>query len=130
MCDFEGYLRPEMVKKRRVVVVSPMRTFKYVSDATVIVVPLSEVEPLPVLPWHHPVPGGRYAGLRRCWAKGDLVAHVGLVRLDRVFHEGNWAIPVMDPDDLIAVRRVVGSAVGIGPERFPAGCDGSESFRD
>jgi uncharacterized protein YifN (PemK superfamily) len=114
ICNFEGYVRPEMVKKRRVVVVSPMRAFKYVSDATVVIVPLSEVEPVPALPWHHPIPGGRYSGLRTCWAKGDLVAHVGLVRLDRIFYDGDWVIPVMYADDLIAVRRVVVSAVGIG----------------
>ncbi len=113
ICNFEGYLRPEMVKKRRAVVISPMRAFKYVSDATVIVVPLSEVQPLPTLPWHHPIPAGRYACLRRCWAKGDLVAHVGLVRLDRVFHAGNWVIPVVRPDDLFAVRRAVTNAIGI-----------------
>lgn len=102
-----------MVKKRRVVVISPMRTFRYVTDATVIVVPLSEVEPLQAQAWHHPIRAARYTGLRTCWAKGDLVAHVGLARLDRIFYAGNWAIPVMDPDDLEAIRRVVGNAVGI-----------------
>jgi uncharacterized protein YifN (PemK superfamily) len=117
ICNFEGYLRPEMVKKRRVVVISPIRTFKYVTDATVIVVPLSEVDPLPVLPWHHPISGGRYIGLKLCWAKGDLVAHVGLARLDRIFYDGNWSIPVMNADDLVAVRRVVANAIGIDPVR-------------
>lgn len=113
ICDFEGYLRPEMVKKRRVVVVSPVRVFKYATDATAIVVPLSEVEPFPALPWHHMIPAGRYAGLRTCWAKGDLVAHVGLVRLDRVLHSRNWIIPALDADDLFAVRRAVAKAIGM-----------------
>ena len=113
ICNFEGYFRPEMVKKRRVVVVSPMRAFKFVTDATVVVVPLSEVEPLPVLPWHHAIPGGRYAGLRTCWAKGDLIAHVGLLRLDRVFYRGEWVIPVVAEEDLFAVRCAVVNAVGI-----------------
>jgi uncharacterized protein YifN (PemK superfamily) len=114
ICNFEGYLLPEMVKKRRVVVVSPMRPFKYVTDATVIVVPLSEVEPQPLLPWHYGIPAGRYAGLRMCWAKGDLVAHVGLMRMDRIFHRGNWIIPVVNAGDLLAVRCAVASAVGVG----------------
>ncbi|HWT04518.1 MAG TPA: hypothetical protein VN224_02075, partial [Xanthomonadales bacterium] len=92
--------------------------FRYVTDATVIIVPLSEVEPLPVLPWHFPIPGGRYAGVRTCWAKGDLIAHVGLARLDRIYYDGNWDIPVMHADDLAAVRRVVGNAVGIGGESY------------
>jgi mRNA interferase MazF len=113
ICNFEGYLRPEMVKKRRVVVVSPMRAFKYTTDATVIVVPLSEVAPQTTLPWHYPIPGGRYPGLRTCWAKGDLVAHVGLIRLDRIFLGGNWIIPFMTAEDLSAIRSVVGNALGI-----------------
>lgn len=102
-----------MVKKRRVVVVSPMRAFKYMTDATVIIVPLSEVEPQATLPWHYPIPGRRYPGLRTCWAKGDLVAHVGLIRLDRIFLGGNWIIPVMTADDLFAIRSAVANALGI-----------------
>ncbi len=102
-----------MVKKRRVVVVSPMRAFKYVTDATVIIVPLSEVEPQARLPWHYPIPGGRYPGLRTCWAKGDLVAHVGLTRLDRIFLGGNWIIPVTTADDLSAIRAALANALGI-----------------
>jgi uncharacterized protein YifN (PemK superfamily) len=113
ICNFDGYLRPEMVKKRRVVVVSPMRAFKYVTDATVIVVPLSEVEPQPTSAWHYSIPSGRYRGLRTCWAKGDLVAHVGLIRLDRIFLGGNWIIPVMSADDLSAIRSAVARALGI-----------------
>ncbi len=102
-----------MVKKRRVVVISPMRAFKYATDATVIVVPLSEVEPQAALSWHYPIPSGRYPGLRACWAKGDLVTHVGLIRLDRIFLGGNWIIPVMTADDLSAVRSAVAHALGI-----------------
>lgn len=102
-----------MVKKRRVVVVSPMRAFKYVTDATVIVVPLSEVEPRPALPWHHCISEGRYAGLRTCWAKGDLVAHVGLSRLDRILYSRDWIIPVLNAEDLFAVRCAVAGAIGV-----------------
>jgi uncharacterized protein YifN (PemK superfamily) len=68
------------------------------------------------LPWHFPIPGGRYTGVRTCWAKGDLIAHVRLARLDRLYYDGNWGIPVIHADDLAAVRRVVGNAVGIGGE--------------
>ncbi len=102
-----------MVKKRRVVVISPMRAFKYMTGATVIIVPLSEVEPQAALAWHHPIPSGRYPGVRTCWAKGDLVAHVGLIRLDRIFLGGNWVIPVVTADDLSAIRSAVANALGI-----------------
>jgi uncharacterized protein YifN (PemK superfamily) len=120
ICNFEGYVQPEMVKIRRVVVISPMRTFKYVTDATVIVVPLSEVEPWPTLPWHHRIPSGRYAGLRTCWVKGDLIAHVGLVRLDRVLHGRVWIVPILHADDLFAVRSAVANAIGIHLDIMPA----------
>jgi uncharacterized protein YifN (PemK superfamily) len=120
ICDFEGYVQPEMVKVRRVVVVSPMRAFKYLTDATVIVVPLSEVEPRPTLPWHHRIPPGRYAGLRTCWVKGDLIAHVGLGRLDRILHGRNWIIPILQVDDLFAVRSAVANAIEIRLDIMPA----------
>ena len=113
MCDFEGHIAPEMVKKRRVVVISPLRQFRYADDATVIVVPLSEVAPITPLPWHHPIPSERYRGLSACWAKGDLVAHAALVRLDRIFYRKRWIIPVMNPIDLRAVRNAVGVAIGL-----------------
>jgi PemK-like, MazF-like toxin of type II toxin-antitoxin system len=69
ICDFNGHVQPEMVKMRRVVVVSPIRSFRNRTDATVIVVPLSEVQPLPVRPWHprslrSGMPGSRRAGRR------------------------------------------------------------------
>jgi uncharacterized protein YifN (PemK superfamily) len=113
ICDFTGYVQPEMVKKRRVVVLSPLRQFGSSHDVTVVVVPLSELEPKPLLPWHHAIASGRYAGVNRCWAKGDLVAHVSLVRLDRVFYAGGWTVPVVDRFDLAALRRTVTSAIGL-----------------
>lgn len=113
MCDFFGYQQPEMVKKRRVVVLSPFRPFRSASDATVIVVPLSELAPDVVLPWHHPIPFGRYPGVRGCWAKGDLVAHVALIRLDRIYHRHKFITPVVDPPDLHAIRRTVARAIGV-----------------
>jgi uncharacterized protein YifN (PemK superfamily) len=113
MCDFAGYVEPEMVKKRRAVVVSEYRPFKHPDDATVIVVPLSEVVPIVTLPWHHAIPGGRYPGLRECWAKGDLVAHVALVRLGRIYYRGQWISPVVVPYDLRAIRVAVGAAIGL-----------------
>ena len=113
ICNFFGHVEPEMVKTRRVVVISPLREFRSAEDATVIVVPLSELPPHVILPWHHPIPSNRYLGLNACWAKGDLVTHVALIRLDRVFVQGQWIMPVMYGDDLVAIRSAVGKAIGI-----------------
>ena len=113
MCDFAGNVQPEMVKKRRVVVVSPQRAFRSPGDATVIVVPLSELRPELLLRWHHAIPESRYPGLRQCWAKGDLVAHVALVRLDRIYHRGRWIVPIVSSTDLDAIRNAVAVAIGL-----------------
>jgi uncharacterized protein YifN (PemK superfamily) len=113
ICDFAGYLPPEMVKKRRVVVLSPPHAFKGLSDTTLVVVPLSEVRPNPAQPWHHEIAAGTYAGVRSCWAKSDLVAHVALARLDRIFFSGRWVVPVVHADDLSEIRRGVARAIGL-----------------
>ena len=83
MCDFGagGFKPPEMVKTRPVVVVSKR------SDNLAIVVPLSSTEPAHIESWHWEMdPQSLPESLRdeRCWAKCDIVATVGLWRLDRV----------------------------------------------
>jgi len=82
ICDFSaGFRPPEMVKVRPVVVISPRRR----SVQLVTVVPLSSVAPVPAEPWHYQLPPGAYPPARGAiWAKCDVVATVGLARLDRV----------------------------------------------
>jgi uncharacterized protein YifN (PemK superfamily) len=55
MCDFAGYVEPEMVKTRRVVVVSGRSRVTRLEDVVAIVVPLSMTEPLPARTWHHAI---------------------------------------------------------------------------
>jgi uncharacterized protein YifN (PemK superfamily) len=114
ICDFSGYVLPEIGKTRRVVVVSPKRLFQSLQDVTVIVVPLSEIEPRPLNAWHHAIPGGRYRGVGTCWAKGDMVAHVSLARLSRIFYARDRIVPVVRDDDLRAIRQAAAAAIGIG----------------
>jgi uncharacterized protein YifN (PemK superfamily) len=114
ICDFSGYIQPEMVKTRRVVVVSPKRMFRLPSDATVLVVPLSTAEPEPLELWHHHIVDGRYRGVGSCWAKGDLIAHVSLLRLDRMLHARARIIPVVSEIDLDGIRRAAAAAIGLG----------------
>jgi uncharacterized protein YifN (PemK superfamily) len=114
ICDFDGYIRPEVIKTRRVVVVSPKRLFRSLSDVTVVVVPLSEIQPVPLETWHHRIPDGRYRGVATCWAKGDLIAHVSVARLDRVFHGRDRIVPLVSGSDLRAIRAAAAAAIGIG----------------
>ena len=72
-CDFSGYVFPEIVKTRPVVVVSPSHLAR---PGLVTVVPLSTTVPDPVRSYHYklqgnPVPGSTAA---ETWAKCDLFA--------------------------------------------------------
>jgi uncharacterized protein YifN (PemK superfamily) len=113
ICDFSGYVLP-VVKTRRVVVVSPKRLFESLWDVTLVVVPLSEIEPRPLSAWHHAIPGGRYRGVGTCWAKGDLVAHVSLARLNRILYARERIVPVVHDGDLRAIRQAAAAAIGMG----------------
>lgn len=82
ICDYStGFIAPEMVKARPVVVLSPRRR----SSQLVTVVPLSSTEPMPVEPWHVLLPPTAYPPARGpMWVKADMIATVALTRLDRV----------------------------------------------
>lgn len=113
VCNFSGYVEPEMVKSRRVVVVAPKRARVRLRDLTTVIVPLSEREPLAMLPWHHRIASGKYQTVKTSWAKGDLVSHVSVARLDRIYHDGKRIVPVVDSRDLTAIRRAVAAAIGL-----------------
>ena len=84
MCDFDGYVRPEMIKHRRVIVVSPRNA----GAGVALVVPVSTTQPRQPRPVHVRLPGdavyGCFAGTAEVWVKADLVAHVRFDRLSRV----------------------------------------------
>lgn len=127
MCDFSGYVEPEIVKLRRVVIISPRNQ----GAPLALVVPISTVAPWDILPIHVRLDGDQtyrcFSGAREVWVKCDLVAHVRFDRLDRV------RIPVLDnqgkpikrryeyiapialsAEDFSAVRRGVLHALGLG----------------
>ncbi len=82
MCDFgTGFRPPEMVKTRPVVVVSKR------ADNLANVVSLSTTQPIKLEKWHCEINSASLPsslGGKRCWAKCDMIATVGLWRLDRV----------------------------------------------
>ncbi len=113
MCDFRSNTEPEMVKVRRVVVVSS-------ADArqVMLVVPLSTTPPRDVRPVHVKL-RGRYAFLARdVWAKCELVTHVAQYRLDRVRYGerylNGWETR-MTRADLTAIRYGIVHAIELGP---------------
>ena len=118
MCDFDtGFMPPEMVKKRPVVVISPRRRRSRVPLCTVV--PLSSTAPNPVEPFHHrmnlqSLPVGFHAG--ESWAKCDMLYTVSLARLDRVkVGPRRYLAPQIRADDLAAIRRGVIIALWLDP---------------
>ena len=90
MCDFSGYVEPEIVKLRRAIIVSPPNRGARIA----LVVPVSTTRPRALLPIHVELPGGHvyrcFGDATEVWVKADLIAHVRFDRLDRV------RIPVLD----------------------------------
>ena len=92
MCDFDGYVIPEIVKLRPVVVVSVDNS---AGTRICIVAPFSTRQPKTTRPVHFHVAAGRYPfALVDQWVKGDLVAHVSFARHDSTAFESATAINV------------------------------------
>lgn len=113
MCDFAGYVTPEIIKVRPVVVISPTHLHR---PGLVTVVPLSTTAPSPVMAYHYllqgnPVPG---SSATEVWAKCDLSATVRLDRLDRVEHaRRQYSIGHISPNQVRAIRLGVLASLGI-----------------
>jgi uncharacterized protein YifN (PemK superfamily) len=108
MCDFErgGFVAPEMVKRRRVIV---LRVFGRLA----LVVPLSATEPVPLRPFHAAIePAGYHSVTVPVWAKADTLAHVSLERLDRVNVLGKNKTERIRVEDFERVLIAVAHATG------------------
>jgi uncharacterized protein YifN (PemK superfamily) len=120
VCDFRGYIEPEIVKMRPVVVISPNHMRR---PGLVTVIPLSATTPLHVEAYHYrlhgnPVPG---SDAEIVWAKCDLVATVSVERLDRKkIGRGQYAAGHVAMEQVRAMRRC--AAISFGLELM-APCD-------
>lgn len=112
MCDFSGYVVPEMVKVRPVVVIARNRRNRQL----VTVVPLSTSAPSNLEDHHHqlsenPLPGKAPV---TCWAKCDMIATVSLARLDRYkVARRQFVAPSLPEPDFKAIQAAVISALGL-----------------
>ncbi len=112
MCDFAGYVMPEMIKVRPVVVLARNRKNRQL----LTVVPLSTTAPTALEDYHHelavnPLPGKAAV---TCWAKCDMVATVSLSRLDRVKGpKRRYSVPVLSAAEFEAIQRGVANALGL-----------------
>lgn len=113
MCSFKGYIKPEIIKTRPVVVISPNHLIR---PGLVSIIPLSTTDPEPVCEYHYqlrgnPIPGRASTAV---WAKCDLVATVSLVRLDRIkLARGTYQTGSVSMEQVRAMRLAVAKSIGI-----------------
>lgn len=114
VCQFGiGFQRPEIVKTRPVMVISPQPRFR---SGLCTVVPISSRRPETIYPYHFQLPSGilNDSKYKEAWVKADLVQTVGLHRLDRLktgFRK--YYAPVVSDEVLRCVRRCVLHATGM-----------------
>lgn len=123
LCDYSkgGFLPPEMVKRRPVVVLSPRLPHR---DGLCAVVPLSGTPPAHPVPYVVPVefdePLPAPFSDKNFWAKCDMVATVSLGRLDLFHgergHDGRrrYLHPKMPADVFEAIQYGVLAGLGLG----------------
>ena len=115
ICDFAGYVPPEIVKIRPVAVVSPKLPNR---SGLATVVPLSTTAPRHDEPYvvelsqnYHP----NSNSMARQWAKCDLITNVTLKRLDRFkVARRQYVVPELSAEDLLKVRHAMLHALGFG----------------
>lgn len=121
MCDFStGFIVPEMVKKRPVVVVRKSKT----NPKLVTIVPISQTEPEEITEVHVEIisPLDR----KKAWIKCDMITTVSIDRLDRFrvrrARTTTWETSDLEAHKFQLVNKSVANYLGIGdnvgvPER-------------
>ncbi|WP_048330253.1 type II toxin-antitoxin system PemK/MazF family toxin [Stutzerimonas stutzeri] len=108
LCDFtRGFVAPEMVKVRKVIVISPAATHV---RKLCTVVPISSTPPEIEQDWHYilrtnPLPSDGYLQL---WAKCDMLYTVSFDRLDKLHKKTRrggreYFVPRLTDEDLAGV---------------------------
>lgn len=119
-CDFTGFIPPEMIKRRPVVVVSPRLRKR---GGLCAVVPLSTTPPNPVCPYHfklHVTPAlpSPYDSAFH-WVKADMVYTVAFDRLHLLFNgkdesgRRKYDVRVVDKADLMKIQACVLHGLGL-----------------
>jgi uncharacterized protein YifN (PemK superfamily) len=106
-----------MVKRRRVVVLTPRFRHRYPS--TVVVVPISTSVPSFIQPYHYRLTGSYVSLAADSWIKGDMVGNVALARLSVIVMHGKTVKVVLSAVDLEETRAAVAAALGTGPHFSP-----------
>lgn len=120
ICDFKGFVAPEMVKRRPSIVVSPRFRER---DNLCTIVPLSTTDPYKVMPYHYklimrdPLPAPYNSPYH--WVKADMLCAVSFNRLRLPFikkkfgGERDYKKIIIMADDLIEVRKCILQGLGM-----------------
>lgn len=126
-CDYTGFVAPEMVKIRSVVVLSKSKT----NDRLITVVPLSTTPPDKVLACHHKLARNPHPDENpalEVWAKCDMVYTVSLARVNyyktkprRGGRATYHSTLMISPGDFLAIQR--GARYALGLDALPEPVD-------
>ena len=120
ICDFKGFIDPEMVKRRPVVVVSPRLRQR---GKLCAIVPLSTTPPSQLMPYHYklhtdpelPEPyNSKYH-----WVKADMIYTVSFDRLSLPFKEKDlsgkriYDVRIIDKSELIKIQHCILHGLGL-----------------
>lgn len=116
-CDFKGYIIPEMVKNRPVLVISSHKS----NSKLVTIVPISATQPTHIESYHHELDLTVETNLAVFlkpmprWFKCDLIYVVSIDRLDRLKNKsaGTWGVPHISIATLNIVKGLVRIANGL-----------------
>lgn len=113
MCDFRGFIEPEISKRRPVIVVTPRLAYR---DGLCMIVPTSTTAPKYPQAFHVRLSKNYHPNEpddTPVWAKCDLITSVSMKRLDRFkVDQRKFDAPRVSDDDLKAVRQGIFAALG------------------
>jgi len=119
ICDFKGFVPPEMVKRRPAVIVSPRMRKR---EGLCTIVPLSTTPPKDIEAYHYklfidPVLPEPY-NAEFHWVKADMVYTISLDRLDLPFFGKDQGKRMYDKriisrDDLVNIQQCILAGLGI-----------------
>jgi len=120
ICDFDGFVEPEMIKRRPVIVMSRKIASR---PRLCTIVSLSTAEPETILPMHYlleldpPLPWPYCSP--EMWVKGDMIYSLGFHRLfyPRMKKDSTrkrmYDIRTINPDQLACVQKCIMAGIGI-----------------
>jgi uncharacterized protein YifN (PemK superfamily) len=108
LCDFtRGFVAPEMLKIRKVVVISPTATHR---RKLCTVVPISSTTPQTQQDWHHLLRTNplQSDGYKELWVKCDMIYTVSFERLDKLHRKTRskgreYFVPRLGSEDMQGV---------------------------